>query len=82
VGDTATVTLPSGKTYSVPIGDFGPESKAGEFSLKAILSMGVEVLYTKAGPIPTLDGKAASDIPVTVRYFPNTAAGLPPPPAV
>ena len=73
VGDTATVKLPSGKTHSAPIGDFGPKGKAGEFSLFAVKQMGIDIIYTDNGPIPTLDGAAASDIPVSVEFFPNTA---------
>jgi len=73
VGDTATVTLPNGKTFSAPVGDYGPDNKAGEFSLKAVQSMGVDVIFTKNGPIPTLDGKAASDIKVSVTFFPGSA---------
>lgn len=73
VGDRATVVLPNKVSHSAPIGDFGPPKKVGEFSLKAIRAMGVSVLKTKGGPIPTLDGKAASDIHVTVTFFPGTA---------
>jgi len=74
VGDLAAVVLPSGKTHSAPIGDFGPAHQAGEFSLAAVQAMGVAVLFTKKGPIPTLDGPKASDIHVTVTFHPNTAA--------
>ena len=73
VGDIATVTLPDGTKHSAPIGDFGPNSKAGEFSLFAVQNMGVGVIFTHSGPIPTLDGPAASDIPVKVEFFPNSA---------
>ena len=73
VGDKATVVLPNGTTYSAKIGDFGPPGKVGEFSLKAIKTMGVQVIPTEYGPIPTLDGPAASDIPVTVTFHPGTA---------
>ena len=74
VGDIATVTLPNGKRHSAPIGDFGPRGKAGEFSLFTVQNMGVSVIFTRRGPIPTLDGPAASDIPVSVEFFPNSAA--------
>jgi hypothetical protein len=74
VGDIATVTLPDGKTHSAPIGDFGPNGKAGEFSLFAVQSMGVDVIFTHSGPIPTLDGPTASDIPVSVEFFPDSAS--------
>ena len=73
VGDIATVTLPDGTQHSAPIGDFGPRGKAGEFSLCAIQNMGVSVIFTHSGPIPTLDGPAASDIPVSVEFFPDSA---------
>src|SRR4051812_3818435 len=46
VGDTAKVDLPNGVSHSAPIGDFGPPSLVGEFSLKAIQKMGVEVIFT------------------------------------
>lgn len=72
VGDMATVTLPSGKTHSARIGDFGPHGKAGEFSLLAVKNMGVEIIDTDNGPIPTLDGKNASDIHVSVEFAPGT----------
>ncbi len=73
VGDRATVVLPNGTTHSAPIGDFGPARQVGEFSLKAIVSMGVQVIYSGKGPIPTLDGNAASPIRVTVKFEPGTA---------
>lgn len=73
VGDLATVTLPSGKKYSAPIGDFGPAGRAGEFSLCAIKAMGVDVIFSHSGPIPTLDGGNASDIHVTVEFAPGSA---------
>ncbi|MFZ1221383.1 MAG: hypothetical protein WAO00_18985 [Chthoniobacterales bacterium] len=73
VGDTATVTLPNGKKFSAPVGDYGPKNKAGEFSLKAVKDMGVAIIFTKNGPIPTLDGSAASDISVSVTFFPGSA---------
>jgi hypothetical protein len=74
VGDRATVVLPNGITRSAPIGDFGPKGKAGEFSLIAVKNMGVQIIFTKSGPIPTLDGANASDIHVTVTFFPGTAS--------
>ncbi len=73
VGDIATVTLPNGKTHSAPIGDFGPRGKAGEFSLFAIQQMGVDVIFTHSGPVPTLDGANASDIHVSVSFLPGSA---------
>ncbi len=73
VGDLATVTFASGKTHTAPIGDFGPKGKAGEFSLFAVQQMGVQVIFTHSGPIPTLDGPNASDIHVSVEFFPNSA---------
>jgi len=73
IGDIATVTLPDGTQHSAPIGDFGPRGKAGEFSLFAVQSMGVDVIFGKSGPIPTLDGPNASDIPVSVAFFPDSA---------
>ena len=73
IGDTATVTFSGGKTHSAPVGDYGPSGKAGEFSLRAVKEMGVAILFTHAGPIPTLDGPAASDIHVTVQFFPGSA---------
>ena len=73
VGDIATVTLPNGEQHSAPIGDFGPRGKAGEFSLITVQNMGVGVIFTRNGPIPTLDGPAASDIPVRVEFFPDSA---------
>jgi hypothetical protein len=72
VGDVATVTLPNGKTHSARIGDFGPNGKAGEFSLFAVQSMGVDVIFTRNGPIPTLDGGNASDIHVSVSFLPGS----------
>lgn len=74
VGDLATVVLANGTTRSVPIGDFGPDHKAGEFSLAAVQAMGVDVRFTHIGPIPTLDGPAATDIPVTVTFRPGSAS--------
>ena len=73
VGDLATVVLPNGTTHSAPIGDFGPAHQAGEFSLAAVQAMGVDVRFTNHGPIPTLNGPAASDIHVTVTFHPDSA---------
>ena len=73
VGDMATVTFSGGQTHSAPVGDYGPRGQAGEFSLLAIKNMGVAILFTHAGPIPTMNGPEASDILVTVQFFPGTA---------
>jgi hypothetical protein len=73
VGDIATVTLPNGKKHSAPIGDFGPNGRAGEFSLFAVKQMGVQVIFTQSGPVPTLDGGNASDIHVSVEFIPGSA---------
>jgi hypothetical protein len=73
VGDLATVTLPNGKKHSAPIGDFGPNGRAGEFSLFAVQQMGVDVIFTHSGPVPTLDGGNASDIHVSVEFLPGSA---------
>ena len=73
LGDLTTVILPNGTTHTAPIGDFGPAHQAGEFSLAAVQNSGVQILFTKKGPIPTLDGPNASDIHVTVTFIPNSA---------
>lgn len=73
IGDTATVNFLGGKSYSMPVGDYGPSGKAGEFSLCAVKKMGVDILFTHAGPIPTIDGPSASDIHVIVQFFPGSA---------
>jgi RHS repeat-associated protein len=69
-GDKMDITI-DGKTKTMPIGDFGPKGKNGEMSTKAARDLGLDVKYTKHGPVPTKRGSDA-DIPVKVRYYPNT----------
>lgn len=67
VGDYVTLQLESGRQITLQVGDYGPKNTTlGEISIKAAKDLGIEILETAKGPIPTLDGQKASDINVAV----------------
>jgi hypothetical protein len=71
-GSRATATLPDGRVMESRVGDYGPPGKVGEFSTKAFRDHGIPIINVKGiGPVPSLDGRAMSDIPVVMRYYPD-----------
>jgi RHS repeat-associated protein len=70
-GARATGTLSDGRVIESRVGDYGPPGKVGEFSVKALRDHGIPMFNVKGvGPVPSLDGRAKSDIPVIMRYYP------------
>jgi RHS repeat-associated protein len=68
VGDKMDVKLQDGTQIKTRIGDFGPEGKNGEVSVKAAKDAGIPIKDKEGyGPLPK-----GPTIKVEVKYYPNT----------
>ncbi len=72
-GDIVIVdNLVNGLRIETQVGDFGPNSKgAGEVSVAAAQRLGADIIRTNYGPVPTMNGRVASPIPVKVTFYPS-----------
>jgi RHS repeat-associated protein len=74
-GDKEIITTPNGKTQILPIGDFGPNNRNGEMSVKGVQNQGYSTLPgTSKHPYaePSPDGKTTPNISARVQYIPNS----------